>query len=260
MIWDLHCHLAGVEGRTAHERMANLIGFADRMGVERLVMFMPSLAARDPSPDEFRRQNDETLEAISHWHHRAFAFAYLNPRFPDESLAEMDRVIRDGPRVGVKLWVAVRAGDGRLDAVVRRAADLKALVYQHSWSKAAGNLPGESTPADVAALAARHPDAPIVCGHTGGDWELGIRAVRAMTNVYVETGGTDPTAGMVEVAVRELGAERVLYGSDVGGRSFASQLGKVTGAAVPEEAKRLILGGNLERLLRPILDAKGVRR
>jgi predicted TIM-barrel fold metal-dependent hydrolase len=64
---------------------------------------------------------------------------------------------------------------------------------------------------------------------------------------------------MTEMAVRELGAERVLYGSDAGGRSFASQLAKVRGAAIPEPAKQLILGENLKRLLRPILTAKGVR-
>lgn len=60
------------------------------------------------------------------------------------------------------------------------------------------------------------------------------------------------------MAVRELGAERVLYGSDAGGRSFASQLAKVLGADLPERARRLILAGNLKRLLRPILKAKGV--
>jgi len=48
-------------------------------------------------------------------------------------------------------------------------------------------------------------------------------------------------------------------GSDAGGRSFASQLAKVQGAHLPEEAKRLILAGNLKRLLGPILKAKGVR-
>ena len=259
MIWDLHCHLAGVEGRTVHERMAALIGYADRMGIARLVLFMPSLADRDPSPKQFRRQNDETLEAISHWHHRAFAFAYLNPKYPEECLAEIDRVIRDGPMIGVKLWVAVRSDDERLDTVIRRAAELKALVYQHTWLKTGGNLPGESTPGDLAALADRHPSVPLVCGHSGGNWELGLRANRACPNVYVETGGTDPSAGMIEMAVRELGQERVLYGSDVGGRSFASQLGKVTGADVPEDAKHSILGGNLQRLLTPILDAKGVK-
>jgi predicted TIM-barrel fold metal-dependent hydrolase len=61
------------------------------------------------------------------------------------------------------------------------------------------------------------------------------------------------------MAVRELGAERVLYGSDAPGRSFASQLGKVYGANVAESAKKLILGENLKRLMLPILEMKGIR-
>ncbi len=64
--------------------------------------------------------------------------------------------------------------------------------------------------------------------------------------------------GFVEMAVRELGAERIIYGSDSGGRSFASQLAKVYGARIPEAARRLILGENLKRLMMPILKAKGI--
>ena len=101
--------------------------------------------------------------------------------------------------------------------------------------------------------------ASLICGHTGGNWELGVRAVRAAASVAVDLAGSDPTNGLVEMAVRELGAERVIYGSDVGGRGFASQLGKVRGAAVPEAAKKLILGENLRRLLTPILRNKGVK-
>lgn len=258
-IWDLHCHLVGIEGRTVHEQMANLIDVADRMGIERLVVFLSSLASRDPSPEEFRRQNDDVLEAISHWHHRAFSLAYVNPNHVDESLEEIDRVVRDGPMVGIKLWVARRCDDEQIDPIIRRAAELKAVIYQHTWLKAGGNLPGESTPLDLAELAKRHPTVPLICGHTGGNWELGLPAIRAFPNVYVETGGSDPTAGMIEAAVREVGAERVLYGSDVGGRSFATQLGKVVGAAIPDGAKRLILAGNLQRLLAPILAAKGIK-
>ena len=71
--------------------------------------------------------------------------------------------------------------------------------------------------------------------------------------------GSNPTTGFVEMAVRELGAERVIYGSDAGGRSFASQLSKVMGARIPDSAKELILGGNLRRLLKPVLRAKGYR-
>jgi predicted TIM-barrel fold metal-dependent hydrolase len=112
---------------------------------------------------------------------------------------------------------------------------------------------------DVVDLARRHPRLQIVCAHTGGDWERGIRMIRSTPNVSAGIAGSDPTAGYVEMAVRELGAERVVYGSDVGGRSFASQLAKAMGADVPDSAKDLILGGNLRRMLAPILKAKGYR-
>ncbi len=112
---------------------------------------------------------------------------------------------------------------------------------------------------ELAELARRHPQAVFIAAHTGADWEPGIRALRPCKNVLVDLCGFDPTAGVTEMAVRELGAERVLYGSDAGGRSFASQLGKVFGADIPDSAKKLILSENLKRLLAPILKQKGVR-
>ena len=71
--------------------------------------------------------------------------------------------------------------------------------------------------------------------------------------------GFDPCAGVVEMGVRELGAERLIFGSDVGGRSFASQMAKAVGADIPFAAKRLILRENLRGMLLPILTAKGIR-
>jgi hypothetical protein len=258
MIWDLHCHLSGVDGQTPDERIAQIMVYADRMGVERLVFFMGYPMLVDPSPDDLRRQNDQVLQAISHWHDRAFGFAYVSPRHVDASLEEIERCVANGPMVGIKLWVAQRCSDEQIDPIIRRCAELKAAVYQHTWHKSGGNLPGESTPADFAQLAARHPETPLICGHTGGDWELGIRTIRALQNVSIDLAGSDPTSGFVEMAVRELGPERIIYGSDIGGRSFASQIAKVQGADVPEMAKRLILKGNLRRMLLPILDRKGV--
>jgi predicted TIM-barrel fold metal-dependent hydrolase len=259
MIWDLHCHLTVPGGRTPDEAMARLMSIADRMGIDRLVLYMGMRTVVDPSPEELRRQNDQVLQALSHWHHRAFGFVYVSPKHVEASLREIDRCVRDGPMVGLKLWVASRCDSPEADALVRRAAELKAVVFQHTWIKAGGNEPGESTPMDLATLATRHPRASIICGHTGGQWELGIRPVRPLTNVAVDLAGSDPTAGFVEMAVRELGASRVLYGSDVPGRSFASQLGKVLGAEITEADRRLILGENLRRLLTPILIVKGIK-
>jgi len=259
MIWDLHCHLSGVSGDTPEERMAQLIEFADRMGIERLCVYMGMKWSDNPTPDDMRRQNDEVIQALKGWHYRAVGFVYLNPNHVEESLAELDRCVRDGPMVGVKLWIAKHCNASELDAIIKRATELKALIFQHTWFNALGGKPGESTPLDLAELAARHPHATLICGHTGGDWERGIRAIRLHRNISVDLAGSDPTAGLTEIAVRELGAERVIYGSDAGGRSFASQLGKVFGADISESAKKLILGENLMRLLAPILNTKGIK-
>jgi predicted TIM-barrel fold metal-dependent hydrolase len=260
-VWDVHVHLAGLKGTVA-QRVATLLRHADRVGVEKIVVHMGNTLAAHPKPDEFRRHNDEVLEAISVAPHRVMGFVYLNPQYQDESLAELDRCVRDGPMMGVKLWIAMVCSRPELDAIARRCAELQVPILQHTFIKLGGNLPDESTPADLAALAARHPQTWFISAHTGGDWERGVRAIRATKNVYAEVSGSDPTAGFVEMAVRELGAQRVMYGSDAPGRSFASQLAKVRGADIPESAKRLVLGENLRRLLASALEKreKGKKR
>src|SRR6266404_1038454 len=115
MIWDLHCHLSGFEGRTPDEKMAQMILYADRMGVDRLCVYMGYPFDYDPSPEKLRTHNNQVLRAISHWHDRAFGFVYLNPKHLQFSLDELNRCVRDGPMVGVKLWVAQRANTPELD-------------------------------------------------------------------------------------------------------------------------------------------------
>lgn len=259
MIWDVHAHLHGVEGRTPEEKMTQLIRFADRMGVERVVLMMGYPFLADPTTELLRQQNDQALKALSHFHDRAFGFVYLSGKHPAYSMKELERCVKNGPMVGIKLWIARRCDNEEIDPLIKRAIELKAPILQHTWIKTQGNLPGESSPMDLAALATRHPNASFICGHSGGDWQLGLRPIRDLKNVVTELGGSDPTTGFVEMAVRELGADRVLFGSDAGGRSFASQIAKVQGAEVTDEQKKLIFKDNLKRLLTPILQAKGIK-
>ena len=256
MIWDLHCHPSGFGGRTPDECMAEVIRLMDLMGIERSCIYLGSLLRENPDPAQLRADNDWILQALQHWNHRAYGFVYVNPNHVAASLDEIKRCVRDGPMVGIKLWVARRCSEPELNPIVEAAAALKAVIYQHTWIKTGGNLPGESTPADLAALASRYPGVPMICGHTGGTWWQGIRAIRAHANVSIDLAGSDPTNGYTEMAVRELGAARVLYGSDAGGRSLGSQLAKVQGAAIPEPARKLILGENLKRMISLALQAR----
>ena len=257
-IWDLHCHLSGVPGDSPEERLGRLVEIAARMGIARLCVYMGMQWSKDPEPAKFRRENDEVLRAIEKYPRQTFGFVYVNPKHVEASLSEIERCVANGPMVGVKLWVAHRCSGPELDPIIKRAAELKAVIFQHTWFNATGNMPGESTPLEYAELARRHPETPLICGHTGGDWELGLRAIRGLKNVHADLAGSEPVAGYTEMAVRELGAERVIYGSDAGGRSFSSQLAKVFGANIPESAKQLILCDNLRRLMTPILKAKGI--
>lgn len=259
MIWDLHCHLGGFAGSTPEERMANLVRFADRVGIERVCVFMGYPFLEDPSPQQILEQNDQVLRAIKGRADRAFGFVYLSPRHLEFSLKEFDRCVKNGPMVGIKLWIARRASAPELDPIIDAAAAMNAVIFQHTWHKTTGNLPGESEPADLAALATRHSGVPIILGHTGGEWETGLRSVRHLPHVSVDLAGFDPTAGVVEMALREVGASRIIYGSDAGGRSFASQIGKVMGADCSEADRAAILSGNLKRMMAPILRRKGVR-
>jgi uncharacterized protein len=256
-IWDLHCHLGSVPGRTPEEKMARLLEIADRHQIERLCLFFSGTFQQTPTPEQLRIDNDIVLQAMAHWSDRTFGFCYVSGQHPEASLAEMERCIAKGPMVGIKLWVARRAHESELDVIIRKAIELKAVIFQHTWIKQnGGQLPGESTPMDLVKLAARHPNAHFICGHAGGQWELGIRAIRNSPNISIELAGSDPTAGFTEMAYREIGPRRIIYGSDVAGRSFASQLAKVYGADIPLDAKRKILKDNLKALIDPALAGK----
>jgi len=257
LVWDVHFHLTDVPGETPEDRMKEIVKYLDRMGIDRVMLSLGYPLLADPSPKQLRQGNDQVLRAVKSRPHRAYGFVYLNPKYVQASLNEFDRCVRDGPMVGVKLWVAKRCSARELDPIAKQAASMEAPILQHTWFKVNGNGPGESTPNDIVKLAGRYPGVPFICGHTGGDWELGIRAIRPAKNVFADLAGSNPTSGFVEMAVRELGAERVIYGSDAFGRSCASQLGKVMGAEISETARRLILGENLRRILTPILRTKG---
>ena len=260
-IWDQHAHLASVPGDTPEERMGFLVKCMDRVGVERLILSQGYSDDQNPNPpQQFRLENDRVMRAVKAFPDRAYGSAYISPALPEFSIQELQRCIRDGPMV----MIGEIEGDARcnvpgMDPIAEWAVANEVVILQHEWLNALGNHPTESTPFDVVELAGRHPKLQIVCAHTGGNWELGIRAIRSAKNVYCGLAGSDPTNGYVEMAVRELGAERVIFGSDAGGRSFASQLAKVEGAAISDSDKQLILRGNLRRLLEPVLRKKGYK-
>jgi uncharacterized protein len=145
---------------------------------------------------------------------------------------------------------------------------MNALIYVHTWFKVGGEprragggvYPrGENTPLNLVNLAKRFPDVPFVCGHGGGDWELGAQIVRPYKNIWFEFAGSDPHSGSVDYAVRELGVDRIVWGGHGSSRSYATELSKVLDADLTKAQRMQVLGGNVRRVWSTIFRQRGYR-
>jgi uncharacterized protein len=259
MIIDVHVHTRSPGHRYDPEEIATSIRLARQAGIDRVVQLHNLIAhpanadgytQLSPSPAVVQQSNDLAMRIVAEHPDFYTGFCYLNPAHdPDFTLAEIERCVVAGNLRGIKLWIAVHATDVRLDPLMRRAAELDIPVLHHAWYKADGQTGNESTAAEIADLARRHPRVSIIMAHLGGVRWRGVLDIKPYPNVVVDTSGAQPVAGLVEYAVAQLGPERVVYGSDWPLRNYAVQKARVTGAKISDRAKAGILGENAARLL-----------
>jgi hypothetical protein len=244
MIIDSHVHINKTDD------VVHLIRSASRSNIKLLMICSLGVSGytQYPTPEQVISANNAVLEAMKHFPDEVRGICYVNPQHTQESLAEIDRCITHGPMVGIKLWVASKASDPKVEPIAEKAVENDVPILQHSWNKVTGNMEDESTPADVAVLAQKYPELRIHMAHLYGAGLRGIADIAAFSNIYVDTGGGEPEAGILEYAVQELGAERILFGSDAPGRGFAVQLGKVTGSNITKEVNDMILWKNTKRV------------
>jgi predicted TIM-barrel fold metal-dependent hydrolase len=127
------------------------------------------------------------------------------------------------------------------------ADEKKIVVLSHTWESDENCAPGL-----FGKIAVEYPRARIILAHAGGTQEgcrQTIEVIQSHDNLYLDVATSQLHFGMIERFVREVGADRVLFGSDVPLLDPAAQLGRIAYAKIQEQEKAKILGLNARTLL-----------
>ena len=191
------------------------------------------------SHDTFAEANREIAEIVRRYPGRFIGYAKHDPVNEKGRIrAMLPQECRELGLRGLKLHVTPTA------EVLDTVAELRIPVIWH--------------PARVALfdpVARDYPTVDLILAHLGsdlsGDWREHVAAIDMAgrhPNVYLDTGATVLTR-YLEQAVKELGAGKIIFGSDEPEVDCRLEIFKVRVLKLPKEQEQMILGGNLARLL-----------
>ncbi|MCC6241296.1 MAG: amidohydrolase family protein [Gemmatimonadaceae bacterium] len=206
------------------------------------------------SPDDQTRANAWLYATAAALGPVVQTFVAVNPNFTQHALTEIRHGIERGA-VGIKLAAGRRADDVLLDDIAQAAAHYGVPILHHVWQHRRRDWPNQdaSDGIDVARLAARHPSVTLLLAHLGGggDWSHTLPAVRECPNIVMDLSGSGIDRGMIDEALRHVGASRLLWAADL---TLCTGLTKLrallhTGASAQEVA--LMRWGNAARIFPP---------
>jgi predicted TIM-barrel fold metal-dependent hydrolase len=233
---DCHGHM-GPHAAHYHLPGASLDGMLadlDRFGVEKICIFGFTGVFSDEQPG-----NDLVAAAVRRAPERFIGFTMLNPhRGRDAMLRELERGAAMGLR-GIKLIPHYQGypPEGELiDVACAWANERRQIILNHHWGSAR----------QVERLVSTYPDACFFTGHSTAEY---AEVMARHDNLYVcSCPLLEPQA--CEHLVAAIGADRLLFGSDLEDLPIAWGLGPILFARLSVEDKELVLGGNLRRLLK----------
>lgn len=169
----------------------------------------------------------------------------VNPNFGKEAVDELETAVTDWGFKGLKLMPpkhGYRVVDQIVYPLLEKARDLKIPVSIHSSQE-------QCHPSDIGLMALEFPEVTFIMDHMGYRYftRQAILAARHAPNLFLATTAV-PEPGFIKTAVKALGPERVLFGSNGPGMPPDIQIEVIRRAKLGSEAEALVLGGNAARL------------
>lgn len=214
----------------------DILTMEDQAGIDVFVLMPPP----DHRPDN--RRVVEAIQGID----RIIGCCQVNPHFGQEAVHELERAVLEWGMKSLKLMPTIHGypiEDTLVDPLMRKARELGIPVNIHSGTH-------NAMPLEIAALAKRYPDVPIIMDHMGYRFAVSqaIMAAKWHPNIWLGTTIVNSEPWLVGMALRELGPHRIVFGSN--GPSCFPDLAveSILRLNLGQEAEDLILGGNLARI------------
>ncbi|MCC6861715.1 MAG: amidohydrolase family protein [Bryobacterales bacterium] len=248
-IFDAHLHTPSENGELFQwhqitKTMPDFVAYLDKCGVRRgVISAARSNTAREP--DSYRAGNREVARYAERWRGRFRPSCVVTPFRIEEALREIEEC---ATQLGF-LWIGefcnymtgYRYDTPEWKSVMELAARLNLVVQIHTNT------------AEMRFLADTFPSNTIVFPHFGGNTKdifERIAIVAAHPNTLIDVSGSGiERVGILERAVGEIGADRVLYGSDFTINEPSAVIARVRNAFLTAADREKILYGNLDRLL-----------
>jgi len=241
VIVDFHTHIDEAAAFGWFDPPEKLIPLLDAAGID-LAVAMTYTDVPGLNPDVL----EYLAECVSRFPDRLVGFARLNPNYGEQARQLLRRAAEMGMK-GLKLHptttLAHPASPPTIE-LLRLCGDLGLPALFHC-----GDDP-YTTPQAIADAARMAPDTAVVLGHMGGYFHVedAIRAAESQGNLYLETSAM-PYPTKIAEAVRRLGGERIIFGSDGPGCNPALEIQKICQLELEGGIQGAILGGNALRLL-----------
>ena len=246
-IIDFHAHLGPyfnmhIPWKTA-ERM---VAMMDMCGIDKTVI--------SPTPglcSDLVYGNDQMLKAIRNHRGRLYGACAVNGNIPELSLDELDRCFgqeRDVVLIKMHPFLATcRMDDRTMKPIYRFASERGLFIIVHTWidQDAYGNL-------DIfSSVANDYPGIRWLMGHSGGPM-ASRRAVEIATmlpNVFLDLTVSMIPGRQIEFFVKEIGSERVMFGTDNPFIDPRPQIGRLCLADIEQKDRINIAGANARRYI-----------
>jgi uncharacterized protein len=235
IIIDAHTHVG--TRHAASQSGAELVDKLDAVGAQKAVMF-PFV--------EGNFTNDEIKVAYDEFPDRLIPYCAVNPWQPD-AVAEFRRCVTEWSFKGLKLHPTINgyhlSDPALVNPLFEEAESFGVPIIVHGASDLL------NSPPEFAEMARRFPRVKLLMAHMGFFWSVdqAIEYARDIPNLYLETS----RAPIFEVtnAVRELGPDRVIWGTDAPVVDYEWEFKKMERCTPDKAIYNRVMGGTMADIL-----------